>query len=146
MIATRLPKKSVCFSFHPCHGREARSDPTQVMIGAAADDDALIADLQVRLKPARGGQAPKPKMLQAALALARDPALAPSRVAPSGGHVRARELAEKLIELGVVQRAVAVAANKPVAEAATVEADAAAVREVLEHTIAELERVQKQGT
>jgi hypothetical protein len=67
----------------------------------SVDDAASLADLALRLKPTRG-PAPKREMVQAALALARNPRLSAVAVAPKGGHDRAKKLSQRIIELGVL--------------------------------------------
>lgn len=55
-------------------------------------------------------------MVQAALALARDPGLAAAAVAPKGGHDRARKLAQRIIDLGVLPVVPPIAATAAAAD------------------------------
>jgi hypothetical protein len=64
-------------------------------------DDTELEKLAMELKPSRG-PAPKPEMVKAALALARDPSLVPTAVAPKGGHDRAKKLSQRILDLGVL--------------------------------------------
>ena len=86
-------------------------------------DEAFVEEVARRLKPSRGPQ-PKPEMVTAALALARNPRLSAAKVAPKGGHTRAAQLAQRITELQLLpadSQSAADAADDP--DAANAEAE-----------------------
>ena len=68
------------------------------------DDAELIARLQKALKPKRGPM-PKPTMVAAALALARDKSMLPAAACkglPAGSHTRATILRDRILREGLL--------------------------------------------